>query len=379
MNGAGEPLDAQTKVVYLDDNIESAGKFEDAFTNFTAIDLHNPEWGHALEQALKGAELIITDWTLDRMHKSSFQPDDGKALNEVLRARQRKNPLNPLYTIFSGRLEDVPDLEHHLGRPHVLAQDLDADWVGSKDQGSEFRRQLLLLTKARNQLRESPPPPENVADYLRSLFALGGNPDWAEEALNEIERFQPPIQHLYGELRDERILMRWMTRIVFPYPTFLLDSYEVSIRLAMEPKCADRLLSDETSGLSRALTPVRYSGILAGFSRQRWWRAGINDWIWRLTDGNPYDRGRVREALVKLTDGQGIFVDQRDPVLLRDERGRTMDDDLVADASQAVRIQPDEWPASAPWPWARVETVLKEPLLRAIVFPDDQHRLTRKN
>lgn len=373
-------FDEKTKVVYIDDNIEAAGLFEDAFTKFVAIDLRKADWGPELERAFEGAELIITDWDLEGMAKQpSFLPEDGKALNEVLRAKGRKNPENPLYTIFTGRLNDIPDVEHHLNRPHILAQDLDADWVGSKDKGPEFRRQLLLLCNARRQLRENPVPPEQIAEYWRTLFDLPADLDWSEEALNDIDRFQPPVQHLYGSARDERIFLRWMTRLVFPYPTFLLDSYEVAIQLRLEPKGVDRSLAVETSGLSRALLALRYKGILAGFAGKRWWRVGVADWLWRLVDGNPYDRERMGQALVTLSGDQVTLLDQQDPVLVRDERGRPKEDDLVVDASQAVRIQPDEWPASAPWPWARISTVRKDPILRAIVLPDDQHRLTGKH
>jgi hypothetical protein len=379
MSAGMEDVDDKTKVVYIDDNIEAAGLFEDAFTNFTAIDLREPEWAKHLEKAFEGAELIITDWNLDGMNREPFLPEDGKALNEVLRAKSRRNPENPLYTIFSGRLSDVPDLEHHLNRPHILAQDLDADWVGSKDKGLEFRHQLLLLCRARRQLRENPAPPEQTADYWRLLFGIGTDLEWSEEAISDVDRFQPPVQHLYGDGRDERIFLRWMTRLVSPYPTFLLDSYEVAIRLRLDPREASRLLSDEASGLSRALVPVQYKGILAGFTGERWWRAGISDWIWRATDGNAYDPERVREKVMPMTDGRVAFLEERDPVLLRDERGRLMEDDLVADASQAVRIQPDEWPASAPWPWARIVTILRDPIMRAIVLPDDQHVLMEKS
>jgi len=379
MSTGMEVTDDKTRVVYIDDNIEAAGLFEDAFTNFTAIDLRRNDWEQELERALKGAELIITDWNLDGMGKRPFLPEDGKGLNEVLRAKRRKNPDNPLYTIFSGKLNDLPDVEHHSNRPHILAQDLDADWVGSKDKGREFRHQVLLLCRARRQLRANPTPPDKIADYWRSLFNLGVDLEWSEEALNDIDRFQPPVQHLYGDARDERIFLRWMTRLVFPFPTFLLDSYEVAIRLRLGPKGASRILLDETSRLSRALLCAQYQGILAGFNGERWWRAGINDWIWRATDGNPYDPERVRETVVTMTDGHCAFLEQRDPVLLRDERGRPMEDDLVADAPDAVRVQPDEWPASVPWPWARIATVLKDPILRAIVLPDDQHVLVGKS
>jgi len=137
-------------------------------------------------------------------------------------------------------------------------------------------------------------------------------------------------------------------------------------------------LSDETSGLSRALRPVQYSGLLAGFIGARWWLAGITDWTWRITEGNPYDPERVRQALAKEAPGEFTFLEQRDPVLLRDERGRPLEEDLVADASDAVRMQPDEWPASVPRPWTRIATAQKDPIIRAIVLPDDQHVLMRK-
>jgi len=220
-----------TKTVYIDDSIEAAGIFEDVFANFTPIDLRRRDWEEENKEALAGAELIITDWDL-----GGLEPYDGKALNELLRSKRRKNPENPLYTIFSGRLEEVPDAEHHLNRPHILAQALDADWVGSKDKGLEFRHQLVLLCRARRQLREKPAPPDNIGEYWRFLLALDPKQQWTDEAVSDVDRLQPPVQHLYGEARDERFLLRWMTRLVLPYPTFLLDSYEVAIRLRLEPK-----------------------------------------------------------------------------------------------------------------------------------------------
>src|ERR1700733_3423940 len=102
MSLSNELVEQSTKVVYVDDNIETAGIFEDSFGNFTAVDLREPEWRDKLEKALDGAGLIITDWDLANMKKDPFFPADGKALNEVLRAKWRSNPANPLYTIFSG-------------------------------------------------------------------------------------------------------------------------------------------------------------------------------------------------------------------------------------------------------------------------------------
>lgn len=375
MSISNEGVEQDTKVVYVDDNIGTAGIFEDAFGNFTAVDLREPEWQAKLEKALEGTELIITDWDLGDMKKEPFLPADGKALNEVLRAKWRNNPANPLYTIFSGRLDSIPNAEHHAGRPHILAQDLDVEWVGSKDKAREFKKQLMLLCAARKQLRNHPVSETNILDSWCSLFGLSPEAAWADEALEDVDRNQPPVQHLFGASRDERVFLRWLIRTILPYPTFLLDSYEVAIRLKLEPKSTAELLSDQSSDLSRGLLPVRYQGVLSGFTGERWWRAGIADWIWRATDGNPYEPGRLREALAATGSGQLHPLDQRDPVLLRDERGRPTEEDLVADASEAVRFQPDEWPASAAWPWTRISTALKDPIIRATVLPDDQHVL----
>jgi hypothetical protein len=290
-----------TQVVYIDDRIEEAAQLEDAFGQFEKVDLHDSEWPKALEPAIENAGLIITDLKLDHMARSKpFWSIDGKVLNEFIRAKQRKNPNHPLLTIFSGNLDEVPNPEHHAGRPHILAQYLDADWVGDKTKGSEFRGQLLLLCDARRELQAGTCDPSTIAEYWRSVFKLESDLSWSEEALKEIDRFQPPVQHLYGPGRDERIFLQWMTRVVFPYPTFLLDAYEVSIRLRLDPVQTAALLAEESSALRHALTSVRYGGILAGFAGDRWWRPGLNDWLWDLTGGNPYDGGQLRESLTRV-------------------------------------------------------------------------------
>ena len=164
----GIERDDDTEVVYIDDHIEEAGQLENAFGKFNKIDLHDSAWLQALVPAIDNAELIVTDLKLDKMAESKpFWLIDGKALNEFIRARRRENPKHPLFTIFSGNLDEVPNPEHHAGRPHILAQTLDVDWVGDKRKGSEFRDQLLLLCNARRKLRAGSSDPSEVSEHLQ--------------------------------------------------------------------------------------------------------------------------------------------------------------------------------------------------------------------
>src|SRR5258708_4482208 len=124
----GIERDDDTEVVYIDDHIEAGGQLENVFGRFKAINLLDSDWPAKLEPAIENGELIITDLKLDDMASSKpFLSIDGKALNELIRAKHRKDQKRPLYTIFSGNLDEVPNPEHHTGRPHILAQYLDAD------------------------------------------------------------------------------------------------------------------------------------------------------------------------------------------------------------------------------------------------------------
>ena len=377
----GTEVDVHTKVVYIDDNIEAAHYLQNAFSNFCSIDLRNdPEWAEKFDREAANADVIVMDWNLDSVFegKTAF-PRDGKALNEVIRSMRRKNNQHPLYTIFSGALDEVADPGRYSSRPHSLAQLLDADWVGDKNKGEDFRRQLLMLSSALWHLRENPwvPATTPIQQYWGSLFAIGSNAAWSTEALTEIERYQPPIQHLCddeGE-RDEPAFLRWLTRLVFPYPTFLLDTYEVAVRLRLHPEDLAKLVAHESTLFSRALAPVQYGGILAGFQGRRWWRAGLDEWLWEITSGNPFDLGVLKAGLVRVTGEELKLLDQRDPVLIRDEFGRPFEEHLVGDASEAIRIQPPDWPASISWPWTLISEARKDPVLKLIILPDDSYRL----
>jgi hypothetical protein len=44
-----------------------------------------------------------------------------------------------------------------------------------------------------------------------------------------------------------------------------------------------------------------YRGLLHDFSGRRWWRAGIESWIWQQTAGRPFDKAALKVIAQKLS------------------------------------------------------------------------------
>lgn len=149
--------DDTTKVVYIDDHIEEAGQLENVFTRFKKIDLSIASWPDSLEQAIDDADVIITDLKLEHMARTRpLLSIDGQALNELIRAGRRKNQNHPLYAIFSGNLDEVPNPEHHAGRPHILAQSLDVDLGRGQGQGWRLQRPTFASLRCSKETQGKP-------------------------------------------------------------------------------------------------------------------------------------------------------------------------------------------------------------------------------
>jgi hypothetical protein len=369
--------DESTQLVYIDDWLDAKDVLEEAFAKVRAVDLRTREWEQEFEALAKAADVFVTDLDLNSvLHGGIAAARDGRALTEVIRSVIGSRSPRPLYTIFSGKLDEAAPGPYE-GRLHVFARDLNADWVGRKQDGRTFPDQLVMLCEALRILRtETPPTAESIHQFYSRLFGLKGSEPWVEDALEDVDRFQPPVQQLFRE-RDEPAFLRWLTRTVLPYPSYFIDASELAIKLRLDPGAYAKELSDEGQPLGASLAVARYRGVLADFLGPRWWRVAANDWLWTITNGRPYEPGVLKENVLRVAETELPCLDIPDPVLLRDEWGRLSPDRLTADASECVRFQPEDWPAIVAWPWMLVEEARRDPVLRALVLPQDEYRLAK--
>jgi hypothetical protein len=93
-----------------------------------------------------------------------------------------------------------------------------------------------------------------------------------------------------------------------------------------------------------------------------------------MTEGNSFDVERTQDLLNRHCDNALVRSSAAEPVLC-------IDDDFnvgaeVCDLSNAVRVQPDDWPPYAEQAWAPLELAQNHGRLRASVIQMDRRRLT---
>jgi hypothetical protein len=86
---------------------------------------------------------------------------------------------------------------------------------------------------------------------------------------------------MLAETSNGMAIIRWLLHEVLPFPSFLLDERYVAARLRIEPESLRTILvAKKPARIRRELEPFEYLGLLHDFSGRRWWRAGIDSWLW---------------------------------------------------------------------------------------------------
>lgn len=129
------------------------------------------------------------------------------------------------------------------------------------------------------------------------------------------------------------------------------------------------------SSLADILKPFCYGGLLSGFLGQRWWRSGIEFFLWNLTDGDPFDPERTRALLSEKIKVPLDPAESNHPVICVDDNYQPLEDSYEIDG--AVRIQPDDWPPYAEQAWTTIELASCKSSLAALVVESDRDRLTK--
>ncbi len=371
----------QPSVLIVDDEPDERFPFAQSLSDGLNVEVVHPQ--DVTPRHIAEAELVLVDYVLenwserDELGVMALRPVNGVALTSVLRAHAEADGAhqNPAFALLSAHLDTLsPDFPPE-PRPHILAQRLNLEWVFPKGRLSRTIPQIKALAQAAREL----PRNWQHRDYsdtisqLHSLLNIKEGMPGTSLALEDVERSHPPVHESSVTSRGLSIL-RWFLHRILPYPTFLLDSQYLASRLRIEPAALRRLLASD-SGLRTILETVEYSGILSGFLGLRWWRSGLEAWIWEVTDGRPHRPEYIHKALTDLG--------------LRDLEPVSGDCEIVCISGtdyqplpklyrmdEAVRVQPDYWPSYADQAWTSIEAARDDPGLRALVLHDDVERLS---
>jgi hypothetical protein len=332
------------------------------------------------DRHFKGTHLVLVDLRLEEWperddYPMACQPLTGLGLAAVLKDHlidRLRHPSPVAFALHSGHTEDLSRGLPSEVRPHVLAATNNLAWVFTKgSRGVEA--QLLSLARAVASL----PPDWDSNDYsavrsqVGALLALDES-EWSGRAWNDVESCRPPIHTL--TLQSHGLaLIRWLLHRVLPYPCFLLDDWRLALRFRVDAAQVREHLADPDSALARALASFQYRGICSDFLGARWWGAGLETLIWNITKGRPFDAELLRQRIREL--GRFEFTAQAVKDAVQCLGVDLQPQQAVTTLAEAVRIQPDDWPAYADQAWAPLVLAREEPRLRALVISDDRGKL----
>lgn len=314
---------------------------------------------------LRKAKLVLVDYVLkdwpqrDELRAPSLMPQDGIALIAVLRSNLPSTGAHPTaFALNSGNLRELSGDVPWKGREHIIAKSIDLEWVfGKGARDPSFGRSVRVLADAVAAL------PRNCTSEKRELYSilkLPARAQWRTSAIEEIDKAQPP-----DEIRTMNTggvaILRWLLHSVLQYPTLLIDSRYLAARMKVSPASLFEILRSKNG--KAVLEPYQYKGVLANFGGPRWWRAGIEQWIYEKTFQKPFET-KALHTLARKSFPRVAVSDLADPVVTLGKDFLPTDE--LIELSTAIEIRPEGWPLFADAAWVSREQAAKEPFRSAV-------------
>lgn len=358
----------QPVVLVVDDEIEDGNNLERQLKGQAEVVVREPSGVSSGD--LEDADLVLVDYDLSNWSERDTAlavPPNGLALAQVFRQRiddlQAVGPKGvALYSGEIGRISaNLPDEV----RAFAVARLNNLEWVFEKNR-EESAAGVVSLASAVAVLPGSWPEGDEAIDALHQLLGLSADLPFFATAADDIAACHPPIHELSAATHALAVI-RWLAQRILPYPAFLMDRWALSARLRIDPDDLERAI--EGSALGEELQEVVFSGALCDLFGPHWWRAGIDNLIFRWTQGAG-GAEEIRSAVQARTDDASLL--DGDLVAVIDDSYRATN---VAEVGDSVRLRPDDWPVFADEAWALVDVVRESERLRGLVLPADQDKL----
>lgn len=375
--------DNQPRVLIVDDQEDDRAEAlirELNQRSFVKASLFHPD--ELTLNIVRDADLVLVDFILRSWPERSqlgeqiaLQPSDGIALTSVLRRHisdlDRASPT--AFAIYTGQLAALAKPLPPENRCHILSRLTNAEWVFEKYEQNLSERVETLARSVRQLPRTWSDDGRLELSRLLGLDNLEeSNAELVEQLIEDVYDCLPPV-HEMSEWSHGLAFIRWLLHRILPYPCFLWTDLQVASRLQISPPVAANLLADE-SPLHKALRDSEYTGMLANFAGNRWWRRGIEAILWKQTDGRSFDPTAVREFVSNIAGKENM--EQRaisHPAVIYNSYLEQFD---IASADSAVRVRPDDWPAFADHAWVSEELARSDPRMHSIVIEQDRERIS---
>ncbi|HXG98683.1 MAG TPA: hypothetical protein VNJ06_16390, partial [Gemmatimonadales bacterium] len=295
------------------------------------VDVIVKDPGAVIARDLRRASLVLVDYQVsqwparDSAPELALKPRDGLALASVLRSHlaAEDQPRATAFALLSGRLKELAGGLPPVYREHSIARSHNLEWVFTKHEAKgrpPFTTQVVALARAVRRLPQVWPRDDaaQMAAEVSRLLGLKRRERWYARAWEDIEECHPPFHEL-ATASHGLAFLRWMLQRILPYPCFLIPTPYLAARFHVTPASLANALRDDKK-LRSKLKPASYSGVVSDFAGERWWRAGIEDLVWRLTKGRPFDRLLLRTVAVEKLSTQLVPVELEDPVVCLDGR-----------------------------------------------------------
>lgn len=363
-----------SKILVIDDHPEQLEPIARTFGG----DVLHPDAVSA--QDLADVDLCVVDFVLDDWPGREattaplLKPLDGRALIEIIRAHvsDDRRPVGfVLTTAEPDRL--APGLVREK-RESVLARLNNLEWMISKDTHPDvFIVQIQALSDAIASLPDSWPesPGTAMREVVSKLLQLNPERAWADVAWESLFACHPPI-HGLSISSHGLAFVRWLAHRIIPYPTFLIDDLGLATRLGITVESLQAAFHADDEFVA-SFSEMQFEGILNSLSGRRWWRSAVEYLLWEWTEGNPFSSDSIFAAISQRTEASITRLTDTDSVVCLDADLRPVN---ICSSIEAVRVQPDDWPAFADPAWASIE-LLKSgnaSLLRSLVVPSDESR-----
>jgi CheY-like chemotaxis protein len=357
-------------VLVVDDRPEEAELLEVALSRIADVAVKHPS--EVSGDDIIDVDLILVDYTLeewpsrDLVEELTQRPADGLAVISILESHTTSSATG--YALYSANLNKLSQKLASPHREHAIARLHNIEWAFAKsDDAKLLSSQVVSLAKALKSasglLLSQDAQTTRVG--AQQLLGLDMSAPWHEQGWRDVERCFPPLYEL-SEASHGRAFVRWLAHRVVPYPTFVLEAAYVGAALGFSLPDVNREVPKPVRDF---LEPAIYRGALSDLIGTRWWRAGIeyilNDRRASLANSSELRASLTEEFGMERLDALELVVCVDDSYL----------PSAISPIQEAVRVQPDDWPAFADPAWMRIEDVMGDPMLTALVVEEDRHLL----
>jgi hypothetical protein len=361
-------------ILFIDDAPDEVNSYRDLVGERAEVLISHPD--EVDVERLYTADLILIDYKIDywpareNIKQVCLKPLRGVALAAVLRDyvnNPERKPSPVAFGILSGHIDELSGglpVEH---RKHVLAATNNLEWIFTKDAPKLVADQAVSLASAVSALpRDWPANNRDALEVQLTPLLQLNDLYWKQRAFEDVERCHPPVHEL-SEWSHGLAIVRWLLHQILPYPCFLLDAFELALRLRVTPKSLDQ--ASARTPFLEMFASAAYTGILSGFAGPRWWRSGVESLLWERTNGRSFEVPALHSLLASsIPDLEMLNID--DPVICLDRDYGRMEN--IVSSKQAVRIQPDHWPPYAEPAWTTIDLARENPNLKALVIEQDR-------